>query len=209
MVNSRSKCYTLKKYILLTFLIVCCCSAFSQISKGEWLAGGDASFSYNINTPDSQNDNKITNTTITLSPDIGYFLVDNLVIGARINFTNSVHHPKTQGLYYSEQQLSLSPFIRFYILNKEKKVNLIADVSYLYGRTRTHFPPDNNGNAGYTLNYKTAGYTVAAGPVFFLNPRVALEFTISYTNTDTKLYSPDYNSITIKGGAGLQIYMGK
>ena len=73
----------------------------------------------------------------------------------------------------------------------------------------TRFPPDSNGNGANRLTYKTAGYSIAAGPVFFLNRRTALELTVSYTNVDTEFFSPYYNSVTIKGGAGLQIYLGK
>ena len=64
------------------------------VPKGQWIMGG--SFSYGENTADNYelfsviDDIRGTNYSFKVSPYIGYFIKDNLCIGARFGYTRSM-----------------------------------------------------------------------------------------------------------------------
>lgn len=63
-------------------------TAFSQLDKGTWLVGGSGSFQsfdrdYKI-PPDVV---KFKQTGLSISPTIGYFIIDKLVFGLRPSFS--------------------------------------------------------------------------------------------------------------------------
>ena len=56
----------------------------AQITKGNWLVGGDIGFSYSKSKPESTINSESFN--IDLSPNIGYFFWDKLALGTRVNY---------------------------------------------------------------------------------------------------------------------------
>ena len=197
----------MKHLLLLTVLFSITTAAFSQINKGQWLIGGNASFSTD---KDNVGISKDRSTTLLLSPNVGYFISDKLAVGARVNFLSDKNEVEF-GSYTetSNTAVSLSPFVRYYFLPKTEKMNLFADAGYSYGRTRNTSKGIYAGmpSSSYTSKGTTHGYHISAGPVIFLNPNTAVELTLSYNYQKQKDY--DYTNKCFMAGIGFQIHFGK
>ena len=94
-------------------------------------------------------------------------------------------------------QYGFSPFVRYYLLPSGKSVNIFTEAAY--GWTKG----DEQG--GTSTSHQ---WSLSAGPTFFLNPHVAIEVALNYTNTAGHLYTygnPESLGISI----GFQIHLGK
>src|SRR5579863_2054352 len=95
----------MRKMLFLLFVIVVSNQVSAQIKKGQWLAGG------NLNWTSTFNDYNGNNTVVTIMPDAGYFFIDKLAGGLKLNY--SMGHPAQGGAY---SNFGFSPFVRYYIL---------------------------------------------------------------------------------------------
>jgi hypothetical protein len=121
--------------------------------------------------------------------------MDKLAGGIRVGYQRNNIVNSTYTNKYNDY--SLAPFVRYYFLSKNEKFNLFADASYKKTWTKYDYFYDTQ---------KSNGYSIAAGPVLFLNPHVALEFTIGYAYDKVEEQLKEH---TIETGIGLQIHLGK
>jgi hypothetical protein len=188
----------MKKLTLFLLLFIGTTTAFTQIKKGQYLLGGSIGFEstkdeYSINPTNTVNN-------FLISPAIGYFIVDNMAGGIRLNL--GFYDSKSDDLETHYTNTTISPFLRFYFLPAHKKVNAFIDVSYIHNKTGFNAYSDP---AHYD---KAKGYSISAGPAIFLTEQIALEFTVGYKHT----LSDNFNqakSTVINSGLGLQIHFGK
>lgn len=176
----------MKKIILSIAVMVAVNSAsFAQTNKNNWLAGGSAGFS-------SSKINDYTESVISISPDFGYFVIDDLALGAMVSFTSD--KPKDGN---AATNFMAAPFVRYYFVPLGANAKLFGQGSFGFGSTKS-------GEQGA----EAADYTqwqLAAGPAVFLNPHTALEFTLSYGQLKYK----DLDKIgTIAFNVGFQIHLG-
>jgi len=174
----------MKKQILATILFLALSfSANSQITKGNWMLGGDANFYYS-NTSISTS----SNYSIFINPNIGYFIKDRLAIGSQLGISFND----------SSTSLSLNPFIRYYLLKQDKKINYFTEAGFGYGAI---FSKNTNST------YKTIGYNIKAGSVFFLNDVIGLEFSLKYLYGKQLSFNTTSQNLII--GFGFQIHLEK
>ena len=156
--------------------------AFNQISKGDFLLGGTLRVGYtNIETSSF----KSRSFEMGLFPSGGYFITDKLAVGASLsfNFTYEIERE------ISSQGLQAGPQVRYYLLNKENKLNVFTQASYRLGWDSY-------------LNNAVHDILIGAGPVFFINKNIALETGLyfinnKYSNLDAQFFF---------AGAGFQIH---
>lgn len=176
--------------LTVLFLAVTYHTSHAQFKKGRILLGGDITFS-SMTDKTAQagfSSNSFNETRLQLTPKVGYFVIDNLAIGADITFIT------TSGGLSTTSTFLAGPFVRYYIKN------LFIEGEYGFG----------SGKSGDT-NTSTTGWTAGIGYAVFLNDYIAIEPTLIYTSN-----SIDYNDLnhksTIAGfaaGVGFQIYLGK
>lgn len=192
----------MKQLLLLISLVVISTSSFSQLNKNQFLVGGNASFSSSRYGDLDVYGSK--ESAFEISPNAGYFIVDRLAAGAKIGyaFYNSAWH-YGNAFKHTTNSIVLSPFVRYYALPKKYKINLFGQVNYEYRTTKEKGSTDSTPERTFTTTQN--GFNFIAGPVFFLNPYIALELTLSY-NT----YKPndDYRTRAFMTGAGFQIHLG-
>lgn len=198
----------MKQLLLLTVMVSISSLSFAQINKGQWLAGGNASFSSDkqeLEADYTVSRNRVT--TLQFSPNAGYFITDKLAIGARINLSR-IKNEVEQGSYSESTNLgvSLSPFVRYYFLPKSEKLNLFADAGYAYGRTKltNKYIATVPTTTSSTSKGSSNGYYISAGPAIFITPNTAIELTLSYNYSKQKDY--DYKSKGFMTGIGFQIH---
>jgi hypothetical protein len=181
----------------LCLLLIATISSKAQLTKGNWLTGGNASFT-SAKYSGSSNSNQTINT-ITISPDIGYFLFDKFAAGLKISITSQNDFVKptvgSSGTSYSTRATTYNfgPFARYYFLPLEKQLNIFAEAGDQFGISTS----SNTSNQSFNT------WFVSAGPAFYFNENVALEFSVGYSyNTSPSLYA---SQILI--GLGFQIHL--
>jgi len=185
------------KLLTLLFLFVSIAtSGIAQINKGQFLIGGSVSFESIKN--EGSNVVNYKTTDVFISPNIGYFIINNLAAGLRFDFRSYKEKVPND---FTQTYTSISPFLRYYFLQPTKKLNVFIDVSYI------NYTSKFKSSSGASYTEKTNGYIISAGPSIFLTPQVAIEFTIGYKRTTEKDHP--INSTIINSGIGLQIHFGK
>ena len=177
------------KLLAATFILISI-SATSQITKGNFMVGGNASF-----TSISSSNNSKT-SQINLTPNVGYFIFDKLSVGTLINYSYSKSKDNFGGssIYKSN---NIGPFIRYYLLNKEKDYNVFYETSYNFSLLK-----DN----------KNTEFGNKLGLVLFLNSAVGFEVSLKYSLNKYKYPNeivPDNSSNNFIFGLGLQIHLEK
>jgi hypothetical protein len=184
-------------FILLSLFLTLANTAMPQISKGQFLVGGNISFESVKN--DGTNVVNYKTTTLSVSPNIGYFIIPKLVGGLRLNL---MAYKQSIPVYYHQTNISLSPFIRYYLLSQKQKLNVLVDVSYINSRRKFRFQSNTTGIE------RTNGYNVSVGPSIFLNEHIALEFLLGCKRTKIKDIGENKNTV-LNTVLGLQIHLAK
>lgn len=191
----------MKHFFLSLILASFFLTAQSQLTKGNWLAGGTGKFySYNDTYSSSTYSNKARYTQIDISPSIGYFIVDKLAFGLRPTFSSIKGEVTTPGGGSTNvQRYWIGPFGRYYFLDKDNPFNILTDVSYQYGIF-------NAGGQKGKLNT----FSALVGPVIYFNSSVGIEFLLgySYSKEDVELASKDIRK-GFQIAAGFQIHLEK
>lgn len=101
----------IKLFITMMIAVSLFSMAYSQIHKGIWIVSGNSSFQVSSTTPEGGD----ASTTVTLSPSIGYFVANNLAIGASVSLQSTegttVYSILPTASYYFETQSQIKPFV--------------------------------------------------------------------------------------------------
>ncbi len=181
--------------LLIIAVILFTINTNAQITKGNWMVGGNGNFSSYENKYQN-NGTEVSNKGIgiNISPNLGYFIADKLVAGANFNFG----YTKPQG-YDNSFGYGIGPFIRYYFLKEDKLINLLAQANYSFGVNKSG---DNKSESD--------GYGFKTGPAIFFNKSVALEVTLDYNSSKlipNNSSSSSYNNFQVS--FGLQIHLEK
>lgn len=156
--------------------------ANAQTEKGTLMLGGSAGFS------STKVKGMDASTSVEISPTIGYFVGENIAVGAGVS-VQSVKDVNTT--------FGIGPFVRYYFLP-------IGTNAKLFGHANFGFMSSKDKGASESDNATTWG--IAAGPAFFLNPSIALEATLGFQSLKFK----DVDAINSFGlSVGFQIHFKK
>ena len=170
--------------IVLTILFST--ASMAQLTKGNWLMGGNASYS----AQKSRGQNTIVSDTklLDIQSNVGYFIIDKLAGGLIINGQlYHIKYPQPDGSIGEEWRNSIGtgPFIRYYFLSTDNRINIFSAANFLY--------TFNWGKSSYTSTYNdnASSYEISGGAVVFLNTSVGAEVSLgynkkSYTDFDSK-----------------------
>jgi opacity protein-like surface antigen len=184
----------MKKITFLIFILSFFSQLHSQINKGAWLFGGTGTFS-SIKSSNDLGSNSEISTQI--NGNAGYFLIDKLVAGLRPEILWDKFKTNSNSNDVSTQ-LSIGPFVRYYFLPSDQRVNFFAGAGYAYGTSKV-----SNQNSLHSNSLSLSG-----GPVIFLNTSVGLELFIGYTSTKVNDDSNTKKNV-VQAGIGLQFYLEK
>ena len=149
----------LVKFSIFCFFISISSSTMAQLSKGQWLVGGDINIS-TVLPADYYNPHGLR---YSLMPNVGYFVADKLVCGLRFDYSFLYPHQFHISTY------GLLPFVRYYILPAEGRINFFADVSFGYSQVQY----------GY-MRYGSYQWAASAGPTLFINQRISLSVGVGF-----------------------------
>ena len=197
----------MKKIILFIFTISIIKNSTGQLTKNNWLVGGNGFFNsttYNNSTGIGQ---KVTN--IHLTSNVGYFIADKFATGLKLGFGSSRVKLEGQNSLTKNTTYSFGPFVRYYFLPIKKQFNILIDGSYQHGIERGG---GASAPVGQPLEFSITQYqkntfSIAAGPVVYFNSSVGLEFLIGYTTSKYVKFGGDNNTFLV--GIGLQVHLDK
>jgi hypothetical protein len=177
---------------IFSFIIFLTNNAVSQITKGNLIVGGNFSFNRTSNT----NSNNIISkqSVVSITPMVGYFLKDKFALGLRSelnNYSGSI----TGSIRNSSNRLDFGPFLRYYFLPVNNRVNLFSESAYLLSLFKSNNSNWSSGN----------GFLINVGPVIYLNKTVGLEFTLGYSSQYWTNSSGSFNNF--RTGIGFQIHL--
>ena len=170
----------MKKLFLLLFFAISALVVNAQTEKGRCTVGANiGDFTY-------YKQGAFTNFSINVSPQGGYLIADNLLIGSSVPFsfgqTRSANDFK--GTSFS---LGLAPFIRYYFLPGNLKPYVGMTGSYSVNK-QTYSSPAELTAKGFTV-----GFAPELGIAYFINRSIALNGALSYNVLRGKSGSVSYD----------------
>lgn len=180
-----------KNTFILCLLLLGTQAANAQLTKGNWLVGGSGSFSSTKFESDATS--KSTLTHLRLSPNTGYFFLDKFAAGLRISFSRQTQDVTGSGIF-NQTNIDLGPFVRYYFLPTEKQLNFLVDAAYQYGKEKE-------------ANVARSTLSVNAGPAFYFNSSVGLEFLAGYSIEKYRNFAGSNNTFSLS--IGFQIHLEK
>ncbi len=137
-----------------------------------------------------QSDNNLF--SVTISPDMGYFLADNLALGAGIPLLLRTEEN------YRYVGYGITPFIRYYFGPPSGFMFFLTGAFGISGWSSKY---DDTTNSSSSIT-GSAG----VGGTYFLNESIGLEAILGYTYNKIKDYDPTSD---ISLSLGFQIYFGR
>lgn len=179
----------IKKIFLLVLLIAFTTTVgYAQFTKkGAFLVGGTSSLGTTFNTYKYKLSGQSTvtsgkSTSITLSPQAGYFITNNIAVGAQISIGNSTYKEDGSGQKSITNSIVMSPFGRYYF------DKFYGEASFSLGTSKSNY-------YNSTSKDKISGWGLAGGYLLPINEFITFEPQIGYASTvskdmsDTKRYN--------------------
>lgn len=105
----------------------------AQMTKGDWVIRGDTGVGFNnVTTTIKVGDQSVEGpkvNTFSISPSVGYFVIDKLAVGIELGYINAT--TKYQGLKSKTSSFSVMPTATYYFTNSSKLVPFLgAGIGY-------------------------------------------------------------------------------
>lgn len=136
--------------------------------------------------------------SLSINPKIGYFIQDNVAIGAEVDLGFATDNTGTDISY------GLGAFGRYYV--GDKRMVLMKHARF-FGEVNAGIKGVNSDPKGTVGATNTNGFNVGFGPgvAYFLTPNIGLEALLKYDLTVGFGNATTYNSFGLK--VGFQIYL--
>jgi outer membrane protein len=197
----------MKKIVTVIALALICSGAYAQFNQGRYLVGGAVGFSA---TTGKAKSNSATSTighytSFSVNPNVGYFVIDNLAVGAGLGL--GVSTSKGDGndnSKHTNTKFTLTPFARYYL---DPGIFFQAQVGF---GSESDKDKNNGSNTTTTTKYGVFNWALAAGYAYFLNDYVAIEPMVGFKSESLKNKDADVKGIDsgLFINIGLQVYLG-
>jgi outer membrane protein len=204
----------MKKIVTVLAFALISSGTFAQFNQGRMLVGGGFNLSVSPNKTEtgSTTTKNGTNTSFSLSPNFGYFVIDNLAVGAALGFSSNFYSYASSSSTYkstSGSSVTLTPFVRYY-LDPGIFFHVFAGGGGGTSKAKLRNPTPGLNDDPEKTGIFTWG--LGAGYAWFLNDFVAVEPMLMYSGRSTKYKTPDPNYTSKYSGVslnvGFQVYLG-
>lgn len=181
----------MKKSLLsiVALLAVSALSAQESETAGEGFKKGDAFLSGSVGY-NTQKDDVSKSHVFKVSPAVGFFVTENIALGASLSYTSRKTDPVAPGVDTKSNSYGVGVFGRYYF-TPANRFSFFGAVSAGYNNNKT----ESTGSPDLTGN----GFGVQAGPGinYFISPRFSLQTSLgllSYGSSKTKSGSAESTS---------------
>lgn len=191
----------------------------AQTEKGSWVVGGSTTLGFNsTNTKykyegDSADGPKVS--TFTITPSVGYFVIDKLAIGLDLGYTSLTTKMDEEFLgsnYSSKSTLStfsILPTATYYFKSNSKVLPYLG-VGAGYSTSKEKFTQSGAGSNDYEDNLNGFAWKGKGGIVFLITPSIGIDLGVSYLGTNGK-YDDDSDvkvqTNTFGVNAGISVFL--
>lgn len=184
-----------KKNLVLPFFLFIISSANSQITKGNWMVGGSATYVSATNTTNGAVVAEGKTTNFSIIPRIAYFPLNKFATGISLGYLYGKQSDILSNYVSKTESIGGGPFLRYYFFKPEKIVNLFAEANFSYSHSI-----DNNG-------IDSRLYAYGIGTVIYFNSSVGLELIAKNWHLSTVDNVSKSNQIKVE--IGFQIHLEK
>lgn len=208
----------MKKAFILAAMVMAAAAASAQTQSGNFMLGGNIGFS---STKEKDKvDNTTTegprNTSLYLSPNIGYFIMDGLALGVNINYGRTVskyEEDRPRGVLerkYTYNAFTFGPMLRYYYMLGDKAA-VFAHANAGFGSLSSKEKIGNTTRENPSVKLQTL--RVGPGLAYFITPSVAAEATLLYGSDRLKRKQDTGAEISERENGvyfniGLQVFLG-
>jgi len=192
----------MKKITILAITLFSSIVGFAQFNQGRMLVGGSAEFRTiaDKNKSGGTTTTNGTRTTLSVSPSFGYFVIDQLAVGASVDTGLSKWNARSSNDVDSNTtSVQLQPFVRYYL-----PAGVFFQGKFGLGTAKTTYDENYDDS-----KYNTSSLALSAGYAIFLSDNVALEPELGYRTS--KFKDTDSDTKNINSGIflriGFQIYL--
>jgi len=174
------------KYVFTFLAVAFAMSANAQTSKGSWMIGGamkiqrqSSDYAYFDQSTGAVQYAKANYGVFELSPTVGYFLNDRIMLGLHVDDYRSW---RAGGPTDKRHIFSFGPIARYYI-PVARTLAVFPEIAYLYSSdTHTFFIDTSN----QTQKAKSSVIRGGLGLAWFVTPNIGIEGLLAYQKTDSK-----------------------
>jgi outer membrane protein len=172
---------------ILVLITIFCFSAFvvsnAQTNKGRIMVGASSTVNLGVSDTEYVNNagvesDSYKSTYLNISPKVGYFVIDNLAVGADI-YISSNTNKYSDNTKYITRQLSFGPFGRYYFPMDKFMPFVELNSSFGTRKTKnvTNIPANNNERKAGIISF--GAYAGVAMP---LGDRVTFDVMAGYNH---------------------------
>ena len=192
----------MKKLFFLVITLAFTNVIFAQTEQGRFILSGATGLQFissNVDYEyDGQSQGDFTQSSFSIMPSIGYFVMDNLAVGLSANFSSTTQ--KDEGYKYTVSSTMLLPTALYYFpVEGQFKPLLQVGAGLMSTKEKDSY-------AGGSDEYKMSGLALnfGGGAAYFINDSVSLNFGLSYTMANLK-DSDDSNLVQKQGSFAANI----
>ncbi|HTF17584.1 MAG TPA: outer membrane beta-barrel protein [Chryseolinea sp.] len=199
----------MKKFTTVWVLLLCVSTlCVAQTSSGNWAIGGSVQFSGSNN---QNNGNEVKSTTYTFAPSVGYFVIDQLMVGAFVDM--SISRQEDDNNTYKQSTFGIGPFLRYYKFTQNEQFAFFGEFGFDYGSGKS----EQNGDD--PTKSRTFGMYLAPGFTWFPTSHWGIDFQVNLLSfssydpdkddDDDKVNSFNFGLNTFSPSLGVRYYFGK
>lgn len=170
----------MKKLLLAAFAVFAFTSVNAQTEKGNWVFSGNTSISFastkaKVEVDGNESGGELSSSVFTLTPSLGYFVIDNLAVGLDLSYTST--KIDDDSVESTTSSFAVLPMGTYFF---EAGDNFKPYVGVAGGLISTSSgDEDSNKSNGLAIRGK-------GGIAYFLNESIALDFSAQYVHTSQK-----------------------
>lgn len=190
-----------KKLLLLGGALLCViCSSFAQTSAGTFAISGNVGMSASRYRNDA---NETKSTTYSFGPSLGYFVRDELMLGAYTDL--SIARQNSDNSSWRQTNFGMGPFARYYKFTRNEQFAFFGEFGFGFAFGR------NQSNGGDPQKTSTYNMYLSPGFTWFPTPHWGVDLKmnlLSFTSQDPNRDNDGdrYNSVNF--GLNLGPYVG-
>ncbi|MFT5891253.1 MAG: outer membrane protein [Dokdonia sp.] len=172
-------------------------------AKGNFVVGGSSNFNFSSSTPKTRrskgtDDDGIRSTRFSFTPNLGYFVIDNLAVGGGVSFTSG--RTKSNELDFDSRNTRtiFSVFSLYYFTEGNIKPFLQGSVGLGFSNSKNEMNSIESESKSSIFNYGFNG-----GVAFFIGKSFSVDLGAGYTSSSVK--PKDANFRFINKGIGFDV----
>jgi len=167
----------------------------AQTEKGSWVVGGSTTLGFNnTNTKYKYNGNSADGpkvSTFTVTPSVGYFVIDKLAIGLDLGYTSLTTKLESEfmGINYTAKNtvstFSILPTATYYF-KSDSKVLPYLGVGAGYSTSKEKSTQNGSGSSNSEDTINGFAWKGKGGIVFLVTPSIGIDLGLSYLGSNGK-----------------------